>query len=250
MTMTPTTTEAAPTVAEILAELMAYEREAFEEDTCLDLADLCTWFGGMRGKIKAALTAEAAQLPLAVIRGALKAGLGYLEEMQEDQTSGEDDGIYEPGPDIHARHDTDEALISLALGAVDGVTPGAVLVPAHLVSEMLGALAFVADADGAPSEAAIERLRSGLEAAAGGELKQRTIGIRIEGGLFAGAFSPAPMPDVKVTVFDFDDDCLEPDRAFKVEGEDRWASISTYEGAEFDVRPIPAFEPVEEGEGA
>lgn len=39
----------------VLDDLLAYEREAFEQDTPLDLADLCTAFGRWRAQIKAAL---------------------------------------------------------------------------------------------------------------------------------------------------------------------------------------------------
>lgn len=42
-------------LAPILTELLAYEREAFEEDTPIDLADLCTAFGAYRARLKTAL---------------------------------------------------------------------------------------------------------------------------------------------------------------------------------------------------
>lgn len=44
-----------PAVAEILAEMLAYEREAFEQDTPVDLADLCTAFGRWRAELKNAI---------------------------------------------------------------------------------------------------------------------------------------------------------------------------------------------------
>lgn len=50
----------AETLAPILADLLAYEREAFEQDTPLDLADLCTAFGALRVRLKRAMGLELA----------------------------------------------------------------------------------------------------------------------------------------------------------------------------------------------
>lgn len=44
------------TLEEIAREMLAYEREAFERDECLDLADLCSAVGVWRYEIKRALS--------------------------------------------------------------------------------------------------------------------------------------------------------------------------------------------------
>jgi hypothetical protein len=44
-----------PTLAAVLADLLSWEAEAFDDDTPIDLADLCTRFGVWRTEIKAAL---------------------------------------------------------------------------------------------------------------------------------------------------------------------------------------------------
>jgi hypothetical protein len=45
-------------LADVVRELLAYEREAFEEDTPMDLADLCTALGAFRVRLKNALGLE------------------------------------------------------------------------------------------------------------------------------------------------------------------------------------------------
>jgi hypothetical protein len=39
----------------VAADLLAYKRQAFEEDSLIDLADLCTAFGAFRVRLKQAL---------------------------------------------------------------------------------------------------------------------------------------------------------------------------------------------------
>jgi hypothetical protein len=47
-----------PQLRAVLDQLLAYEQEAFEQDTPIDLADLCTAFGEFRVRIKRALGLE------------------------------------------------------------------------------------------------------------------------------------------------------------------------------------------------
>ncbi len=93
------THETAPTVAEIIADMLAYEAEAFDEDEEVDGSDLVGAFAAWRGQLRTAL--ESAPIPEAVpgLLALIQAGdnlAGLVEDAETQHIYDFDSGDEQP----------------------------------------------------------------------------------------------------------------------------------------------------------